>query len=489
MKIWYVTTAVISLAMIATSPDIEAKKKGPSGPPTISQKDKKTGQDAHPQLLQEFGGTFEGPQAAYVQRVGKKMVAQTGMVNAENEFTITLLNSPVNNAFAVPGGYLYVTRQLMALMNNEAELASVLGHEAGHIVGEHSKKRNSRSTMAGIGSIAATVLGSVLAGGQGAQIGQQIGQRVLGGMLMKYSRSQEYESDDYGVTYLGKAGYEPMAASTMLSSLAAQTNLDMRRAGQNERSTPSWAMSHPDPASRVSRAQQKAKIVVTNGKATNESEFLSMLDGMLYDDDPKQGVIEGQSFRHPDLKLAFDAPSGFAMNNGSTAVTMSGSTGQAQFSGGNTSASLETTIAEAFKKIGGQTPLNYGSIQRTTINGLTAAYASADASTQSGQVTVTVYAYDFGANSQYYILSMHKTGTGNPFSTSFQSVRRLSASEAAQIKPRRIDVITARSGDSVASLAARMAYSDYREERFRTLNGLDASATIRSGQRLKIVVQ
>jgi predicted Zn-dependent protease len=489
MKLWFLTTATITFAMIAAAPDIEAKKKGPAGPPTISQKDKQVGTEAHPQLVQEFGGAFEGPQAAYVQRVGKKIVNQTGVVNAENEFTITLLNSPVNNAFAVPGGYLYVTRQLMALMNNEAELASVLGHEAGHIIGQHSKKRNSQSTKTGLLSAGASILGAVLGGSQGAQIGQQIGQRVFGGMLMKYSRNQEFESDDFGVTYLNTAGYDPMAASTMLASLAAQSNLDMRRAGQTERSTPSWAMSHPDPASRVIRAQQKASALSARGRITNEAEFLSMLDGMLYDDDPKQGIIEGQQFLHPDLKLAFTAPPGFAMNNGSAAVTMSGSTGQAQFTGGNGANSLETTLAEAFKKIGGQTPLNYGTVQRTTINGLTAAYASADAQSQSGQKTVTVYVYDFGSSAQYYIVSIHNAGTSNPFTSLFQSVRRLSSSEVSSIKPRRIDVVTARSGDSVASLAAKMAYSDYREERFRVLNGLDNGATIKSGQRLKIIVQ
>jgi predicted Zn-dependent protease len=208
----------------------------------------------------------------------------------------------------------------------------------------------------------------------------------------------------------------------------------------------------------------------------------------MYDDDPKQGVIDGQTFKHPDLKLTFTAPSGFALSNGAAAVTISGSSGQAQFSGGPYSGDLNAYVGNVFKAVGGQTALDFGSVSKTTVNGLNVGYASAQANTQSGAVLVTVYAYEFSPTSAYHIVSLVPAASTNPFTGLFQSVRRLTASEASAIKARRIDIVTVKSSDTVASLASRMAYSDYQEERFRVLNGLKAGDNLKSGRKVKIIV-
>ncbi len=490
MKKWVLAgSAIAFLVAQSYSTDSHAKKSSASVPQAMSAKDKATGAKAHPELLAEFGGLYEAPQAAYVTTIGRKVASQSGLANQPTEFTISLLNSPVNNAFAIPGGYVYVTRQLMALMNSEAELASVLGHEVGHVAARHSQKRNNRATQAGLGAVLATVLGGVLLGGDGAKLGQQLGGAIAQRYVLGYSRAQEYEADDLGVTYLTKSGYDPMASSTMLASLAAQTSLDARRAGKTENALPEWASTHPDPASRVTRARQKSIATGAKGKAVNRDAFIQMLDGMLYDDDPKQGVVEGSSFRHPELKLAFNAPSGFILSNGAQAVSLSGTGGQAQFSGGPYDGNLDTYIGNVFKAVGGgQTTVNYGQVRRTTINGLDVGYATAQANTQSGQVDVTVYAYVFGPNTAYHIVAINPVGAST-FNSLFQSVRRLSATEAASIKPRRIDIVTVRSGDSIRSLSDRMAYPDYKLERFQVLNGLGANDTLKPGQKVKIVVQ
>lgn len=490
MKKWVLAgSAAVVLAAQGFASQSEAKKSSVAVPQSMSAKDKATGAKAHPELLSEFGGLYEGQQAAYVTTIGRKVASQSGLANQPSEFTISLLNSPVNNAFAIPGGYVYITRQLMALMNSEAELASVLGHEVGHVAARHSQKRNSRATQAGIGAVLATVLGGVLLGGDGAKLGQQLGGAIAQRYVLSYSRAQEYEADDLGVTYLTKSGYDPVASSTMLASLAAQTSLDSRRGGRSENSLPEWASTHPDPASRVTRARQKALAAGAKGKASNRDNFLQMLDGVLYDDDPKQGVVEGSSFRHPELKLGFNAPSGYVMTNGAQAVSVSGTGGQAQFSGGAFDGNLETYIGNVFKAVGGsQSQMDYGSVRRTTINGLDAGYASARATTRSGQVDVTVYAYVFGPSTAYHIVAINPVGS-RTFDAMFQSVRRLSTAEAGAIKPRRIDVITVKSGDSVKSLADRMAYPDYRMERFQVLNGLGANDVLKPGQKVKIAVQ
>lgn len=449
---------------------------------SISASERQQGAQAHQQLLQEFGGAYSGDETAYVTNVGRRIAVQSGLSNASSDFTITLLNSPVNNAFAIPGGYVYVTRQLMALMNDEAELASVLGHEVGHVAARHASSRNTTST---IGALLSGILGAVTGSSQIAQIASQAATLYT----LRFSRSQEYQADDLGIRYLVQAGYDPLASSTVLASLAAQNTLDARIRGQDARTLPEWASTHPDPASRVNRARQRAQQTGRTGGLRNRDAFLNALDGVLYEDDPRQGIVEGNTFRHPDLRLQFTVPNGFTMANGSSAVSVSGSSGQAQFSAARYGGDLGSYIQGVFRALAGNSSLPVGQLRSTRINGIPAAYATGRASTQSGQVDVTVFAYEFDADSAYHFVLLTRAGQGlGPFSSMVQSVRRLTTAEAQAIRPRRIDVVTVRAGDTPSSLSARMAYPNYRLERFNVLNGLAANARLTAGQRVKLVV-
>ncbi|MBB5706650.1 putative Zn-dependent protease [Sphingopyxis panaciterrulae] len=469
----------------------DAKTKTIRTASSITAAERQQGAEAHPQLLQEFGGAYAGPQAAYVGRVGQTIAVQSGLSNARGDFTVTLLNSPVNNAFAIPGGYIYVTRQLMALMNDEAELAGVLGHEVGHVAAQHSKKRQKAATRNSILGVLGAVLGSAI-GDNGGLLGS------LGGLLQNnamqvaqlatlgFSRSQELEADQLGVRYLKSAGYDPMALSTVLASLANQTNLEAKVAGGDARSIPEWASTHPDPASRVRNAQTLASRVGTGG-VRNADAFMAAVDGVLYGDDPAQGIVEGRQFLHPDLRLAFTVPNGYGMQNGTSAVSVSGNGGQAQFSTAPYSGDMNAYIASVLKAIGGDANLTPSAIQRTTVNGIPASYTTVRANSQSGQVDVTVFAYEFARNNAFHFVALTKAGGAGTFNSMFGSLRRLSASEAAAIRPRRVDVVTVRSGDTVASLARRMAYSNYQAERFQVLNRLAANSRLTPGQKVKIV--
>ena len=247
---------------------------------SISESDKATGAQAHPQLLAQYGGAYRGPQAAYVERVARRVAPQSGLSNAPTDWTVTLLDSPVENAFAIPGGYVYVTRQLLALMNSEAELASVLGHEVGHVAARHATKRNTRAT---IGGLAAAAIGAVTRSdiaGRAAGFGTQL-------YTLGFSRNQEYEADGLGVRYIAAAGYTPYAAADMLAELNDETQLQAAVAGRAS-STPSWMSTHPNGADRVARAQQLAQ--ATGAPDTTERQdtsFLRMLDGLPYDDGSK----------------------------------------------------------------------------------------------------------------------------------------------------------------------------------------------------------
>lgn len=486
---WALGGAGAALIAAIAAPAVIGQQRAVRTTSSISAQDKASGAKQHPELLKEFGGAYAGPQAKYVEGVGRRIAVQSGLSNAQGDFTVTLLNSPVNNAFAIPGGYVYVTRQLMALMNDEAELAGVLGHEVGHVAAEHGQRRQKAAQRNAIGGALLGVLAGAFLGDSGlagiVQKGIGTGSQLL---TLKFSRTQEYEADDLGIRYLASAGYDPRALSDMLASLAAQSSLDARAAG-SARSTPEWASTHPDPASRVTRAARAADATRASGTARNRDAFLNALDGVLYGDDPKQGVIDGNRFRHPDLRLSFTAPSGFGMENGADAVSITGSGGQAQFGGGAYGGDLAGYIDGVFARLGGgKGGVPQGEVQRTTINGLPAAWRTVRASTQSSQVDATVFAYDFGGGKAYHFLLITPAGRGiGPFVPMVESIQRLSAQDAAAIKPRRVQVVTVKAGDTVQSLAKRMAYTDYPVERFVTINALAANATLRPGQRVKIV--
>ncbi|HUQ14182.1 MAG TPA: M48 family metalloprotease [Novosphingobium sp.] len=453
----------------------------------ISQSDKAEGAKAHPQLLAEFGGAETGPQATYVADVGKTIALQSGLGNARSDFTVTLLNSSVNNAFAIPGGYVYVTRELVALMNNEAELAGVLGHEVGHVAARHSAKRQSAATKNTILGVLGAVLGSVVGGGfgnlisQGAQYSSQL-------LTLKYSRSQETQADNLGIQYLRGAGYDPRAMSTVLASLANQTALDARLMGSSADRVPEWASTHPDPAGRVRAALVKAGANATG--ATNRDTFLTRIDGLTYGDDPKQGVIEGNVFTHPDFRLTFNAPNGYYLMNGTQAVSITGQSGKGQFTTAPYNGNLETYVQRVFAGLTqqGQAQIPIQNIQRTTVNGLEAAYGNARVNSGNGQVDVVVFAYEFSNNQAFHFVTVTQAGRASVFDPLYRSVRRISASEAAAVRPRKLDVVTVRSGDTVQSLASRMAYSSAQLERFLVLNGLSSNSSLAAGQKVKLIV-
>ncbi|WP_240310891.1 M48 family metalloprotease [Altererythrobacter sp. ZODW24] len=460
----------------------------PSASSPITPTEAKQGSEAHPQLLAEFGGAMTGPYANYVERVGKNISVQSGLGNAQDDFNVSLLNSSVNNAFAIPGGYVYVTRQLVGLMNNEAELAGVLGHEVGHVAARHSAKRQARSQRNSILGVLGQVASSVLLGDSGlGKIGQQLSSQVPQLATLSYSRNQELQADELGIQYLNNAGYDPRAMATLLSSLAAQNSLDAQLQGRGNATMPAWASTHPDPASRVQTALGKAQGMTG---VTNRDTFLARIDGIMYGDDPKQGIIEGSTFTHPDLRLSFSAPQGFYMVNGTRAVSINGDSGRGQLSTGPYNGNLDTYVRGVFTALGGdQQTIAPQEMKRTTVNGIPATYGTARVNNGQSNVDVVVFAYEFSKTSAFHFMTISQSGRSGTFNPMFQSMRRISSAEAARIVPRKVDVVTVRRSDTVQSLANRMAYDTGKVERFRVLNGLSSSQGVTAGQKVKIVVK
>ncbi|MFZ4381932.1 MAG: M48 family metalloprotease, partial [Sandarakinorhabdus sp.] len=259
-------------------------------PPGLTDSERREGAQAHPQILQQFGGAMSGPVATYVRDVGQKIAVQSGGGARAQDYTVTLLNSNVNNAFAIPGGYVYITRQLLALMNDEAELAFVMGHEVAHVAARHGQKRQTRSALSGIlAGLAGAVTGSDLIG-RGAGL-------VAGLTTLGYSREQKRQADSLGVRYLTSAGYDPLGSVDSLAALGAQTALEARLKGQGGAEPSKWLSTHPANDERVARIRGEAQALLprAGARAHNRDAFLNAIDGLAYDDDPAEGVVQGSS--------------------------------------------------------------------------------------------------------------------------------------------------------------------------------------------------
>lgn len=453
----------------------------------LNPQDVAEAQQEHAQFLQELGGAETGHRAAYVESVGRRVSAYSGLADPGQQLHFTTLNSAVENAFSVPGGYVYVTRQLLTIMNDESNLAFALGHEVGHIAANHAHIREAyarRNPFGVFGQMLSSVFG-------GSIIAQQIAQRAKLDTL-SFSREQEYQADTLGLRYMMAAGYDPAGAAGMLAALTRASAIEARVQGRTNRQTPEWALTHPLSENRMQRALQDARATGRLGTGMrNRDAFLRELEGAYVDDDPAQGIIDGPSFTHPDLRIQFRVPTGYLMSNGTFAVTINGSAGRAQFSGGQYTGSLDQYILGVFNGLtrGGQLQLDIPQPRRLTINGMPAEVTTARYQSVSGPIDASVVAYQWDANRVYHFVMLTPGGTGvGPFAPMINSLRRISPEEAAAIKPRIIHVVTVRPGDTVQSLAQQMAYRDYKVDRFLALNGLATNGSLTPGQKVKLVV-
>jgi predicted Zn-dependent protease len=441
------------------------------------------------QIVEELGGAEAGPRAAYVESVGRRVGAYSGIARPGQALHFTTLNSAVENAFSVPGGYVYITRQLMTLMGDESQLAFALGHEVGHIAADHAHQREAVERELTWRALPEILLGQMM-GGFGNQIALR---RALAVKLqtLSFSREQEYEADTLGMRYMIAAGYDPAGAAQLLQSLSRETALQSRVQGRKNRRIPEWALTHPLSENRMQRAIGEARALGRLGSGIhNRDRFLSQLEGVYVDDDPAQGIIDGPVFTHPDLRIQFRVPAGYLMSNGTYAVTISGSAGKAQFSGGRATGSLDDYVLKVLQQlIRGQGEIAVPRPRHINVNGMPARYTTARVNTQSGAVDVSVMAYQWDSQHIYHFAMLTKAGTGfGPFTPMVNSLRKITPGEAAQIRPRIIHVVTVAPGDTLRSLASRMAYRNFQLERFLTLNNLSANSRLLPGRKVKLVV-
>lgn len=435
----------------------------------------------HPQIIAQFGGAIEGSLGTYVSNIGEK-TARAADLAGKCKFTV--LNSDVVNAFAVPGCYIYVTRGLLTIMNSEDELAAVLGHEVGHIQGKHSYRRQRASTLSTLGAIA---LGVATKSQDIMQQASQLAQMYT----LSYSREQENQSDDYGVHHLRANGYNMFAASDIMAALGAQEALDARVNNREARQIPNWARSHPVSSEREARTSAAATRLGATRTTPPEivTPFLNAINGLLVGDDPAQGFVNGRVFSHPTIKITFEAPAGYTLSNAPEAVQFQGPNNiRGQFAGGgNLSGGLDVYANSVLRGILGQTRAQIGAPQASNVNGIPAVSLLARAQTQNGQIVeVAIMAYNVN-NKAFHFAIIGPAGQLNPTYPMTQSFRMLNDAEIAQLRPRKIEIVTVRNGDTIASLSSRMAYSDYQADRFKMINAITTDRALVAGEKIKIV--
>jgi predicted Zn-dependent protease len=458
--------------------------------PVSEQQEASLGAQEHPKILAEFGGQYaEKPNlTAYINQIGGTVAAKAERTDVQ--YTFTVLNTEEINAFALPGGYVYITRGLLALGNNEAEIAGVLGHEIGHINARHTAARMGQQQMVSVLSTLGVLAGTALGGDTVGQLATGLAQQGGAVYLGQYSQEQEFEADSLGVRYLARASYDPQAMSSFLDSLNNDTHLEAKLAG-NAAAADAYSMtqSHPRTPDRVQRAIAEANVPVAN-PVVNRDRYLQQIDGLLWGPDPREGVVDGRTFIHPGMRFAFDAPPGFTLKNMPDAVIGQSDNAVMQFDMAPTApgGSLVDYVASGWLP-----DARVESVQAFQVNGKEAAAGLAQGVVGNTAVAVrlvavrqdagTVFRFMFGAPPRGF------AALDDDFMASAQSLRTISAEQAGQYRPHRIRVVTVQPGDTVQSLTARMEVPQAKDEWFRVINHLPAGGTLQAGQLVKIIAE
>jgi predicted Zn-dependent protease len=442
----------------------------PAAAPRVTGAERQDGRE-HAQLVAAFGGEYRAPKAkALLTDIADRLVPATD--RPEERYEITILDSPVINAFALPNGRLYVTRGLLALANDTAEIAAVLAHEIAHVTIRHANARTELELRSALVSrVVADVLGNPSAG---ATVLDR--SRVT---MASFSRGQELEADQIGVRTLAKAGFDPYGAARFLTGL--------ERAGGGKSKSGDMLSTHPSTPERIGLALTAARRIAAPGLGERDrARYLSAIEGLPYGQDPADGIVRGRRFLHARLGVAFEAPDGITLENTAKAVLGLSPDGSRRLlfdaveaeAGQSLESVLQATWNEAIET---------GSVETTTENGLPVAIATA-----RGKDWVFRMAAVRVGGTVYRIVYATRALSGEmerAFRQALQSVRALSPEERAAIRPLRLQIVTAGPGDTVQSLAARMTAEDRAVERFLALNGLERSAAIKAGEQYKITAE
>ncbi len=414
-----------------------------------------------------------GEPEALVRRIGMAMAAKSERPNLPWEFH--LLDDETVNAFALPGGFIFITRGIMTYMNNEAELASVIGHEIGHVTGRHSAQQMTNAQLGQVGLVAGMILSPTV---------REMGGALTQGMqllFLKFGRDDESEADVLGFRYMSNDGYDTRAAASMFETLE-------RTSGSGSERLPEWQSTHPDPENRVRNALRRVDSVEARGQdlsgsTLNADSYMRMLDGMVFGTDPvKQGYVRNGVFYHPELRMQFAFPEGWRTQNrpeGVIAVSPQQDAAM-QFAG----AAGAGQAQEAAQKFFGQQGLQTANLNTSSINGLPAASGDFRAQLQDGRTVDGTASFIELGNTTYMFMGYGKQGTSlDPMKSAIRSFKPLTDRRFIDVSPARNAVVKV-PRDMTVEQFARQYPSSIPVQQLAVINGVDSTTSILKAGRL-----
>ncbi|MEO8683142.1 MAG: M48 family metalloprotease [Vicinamibacterales bacterium] len=446
------------------------------------------GQQQDAEIRREMGVYNDSALQRYVSDVGQRLAATSHRPNLP--WTFTVVDSPAINAFALPGGYVYITRGILVYLDDESELAGVLGHEIGHVTARHAAQAYTRQAEANLGL---TILSIFVPSTAPFSDLSASGLSVL---FLKNSRNNELEADRLGVEYGSNAGWDPEGVPRFLATLQRVDSL-------SERGVPNWLSTHPAPESRVERATPVASKFAGTATARNRDAFLERLNGLIVGDNPKDGIVRGNVFLHPMLRIGLDFPDGWEVVNTAEQViarepgtthymllqeveqprlVRPGSAGQGGSALGEIA--VASMIKAGYKVVDGQ-------MER--VNGLDA-YVGTYRGDVKGMGKVVMRAAHITVGRQVYVVAgLAPEGdfaaVDREMMPAVRSFRELSRDEASRIHPNHLDFYVVRPGDSWQSIAARQGKSIVNAATLAIMNDHEVSVQPQAGDRVKIVVE
>jgi len=438
----------------------------------------------HQRILGTYSGVYNDPRLqSLIEEMVERLVAASD--KPDLHYKVTILNSQSVNAFALPTGQLYVTRGLIALADDESELASVLAHEMGHVIARHAELREQQERQA---DLVNRVVTDVVSDPEAGAMALAKSKLALAG----FSRAQEFEADAIGIGLAARAGYDPYGAARFLTAMERNSALKPERSGTINPAAPDFLSSHPSTPERVTNAIANARQYRAPASDSAQERqqareaYLGNIDGIVYGEDPSEGFVRGRRFLHPKLGFTFTAPEGFTLDNTAQAVL-------GIKRGGGEALRLDVVRVAAGQTLGEYLTSGWienidpGSVEDITVSGFPGATAAA----KGEQWDFRLYAIRFGSDVYRFIFAAkHRTAeTDRAYRESVGTFRRMSLAEIEAAKPLRLQIVKVAPGDTVDRLAGRMSVADRAVERFRVLNGLESGDRLKVGSEVKIVVE
>lgn len=448
-----------------------------------TQEEARAGAQAAAQVKQEMGLVPLPALTAYVRAIGERLARHSPRQDVTYRFAVA--DAPEPNAFALPGGYIYVTRGLLELTNSEAELANVIGHEIGHVAARHAAQRQTQALGANVLSALGTILAGAAGGAQAAQVVGSLGQVAAAGYVASYSRDQERQADAIGQDLAAKAGWDPAAMASFLHTLERYSALQGQRSG----GIPTFLQSHPLTSERVRAATLRAAKLDREPAppiAGSRGAFLKRIDGVVVGPDPRDGVFQGSHFVQPVLGFALDFPAGWATQNGRQAVGAVSPARDAQVLLETQGRGDDPARAAALFADHAGIALQQGTALR--IGGLPAYHAAAVVKTGSGSVGADLTWIALG-ETLYRITGAASLSRFSAYTSTFRRVaasfRSVGGAEVEGIRTLRLRAVQVRRGETLASFDRRTGNA-WSPAMTAVANGLGEPARLSAGEWLKI---